>query len=383
MQTDNGIELSVSTNGTNTVRTIPAENESDPLAVVFYNPRHMCPFLGQGGDAKTSFAYPTPRNLCYQVTPATTVKAQKQQAYCLTEQHVHCPLYQQSSAVGLPSKKGAFLMGLRELFSSSSTNTDSAGSSRGPSLEQLIILLIGGIGFLVILLVLLAGWRNREILVGLVPTRPTVMPTSTEILATPTEALAAALADTVTPTSSPIPATATLTDTPTATPNPTLTSTPTPTASRTPSPIPTMTASNTPTPSATPTDTPIPPTATNTPTNTATPVLCGPPAGWIRYTVQSGDTLFNLSQRLGVTIAQLQFANCLGNSTRILVGQRLWVPFTPPPRATNTPLPATATDTPTATATAHMTNTPVPTETQPPPTATIPPTATSTPEPYP
>lgn len=83
---------------------------------------------------------------------------------------------------------------------------------------------------------------------------------------------------------------------------------------------------------------------------------CGPPPGWVFYTIRSGDTLFDLARRLGVTVPQLQFANCLGNSTMIRAGYKLYVPFIPvvtavvPPTDTPQPQPSdTATIMPSAT----------------------------------
>ena len=64
---------------------------------------------------------------------------------------------------------------------------------------------------------------------------------------------------------------------------------------------------------------------------TQTPVPCGPPASWITYFVQPGDTLYHLSQIDGVTVTELQRANCLGASTILHTGQILhvppWAPF--------------------------------------------------------
>jgi LysM repeat protein len=129
---------------------------------------------------------------------------------------------------------------------------------------------------------------------------------------------------------------------------------------------------------------------------TQTSIPCGPPPGWVRYIVRPGDTLTSLSQAFGVSIAQLQFANCMpANQYYLVVGQTIWVPNV----ATHTPR-ATATHTltpvviifPTLTSTASVTPPPttIPTFTAtptdsptPPPTATVaspttPPTATPT-----
>lgn len=68
--------------------------------------------------------------------------------------------------------------------------------------------------------------------------------------------------------------------------------------------------------------------ATSIPTSTRVP--CGPPFGWVRYTVQQGDTLYHIATMYGITTTQLQQANCLGSSTTIHPGQLLWVPNRPP-----------------------------------------------------
>lgn len=130
---------------------------------------------------------------------------------------------------------------------------------------------------------------------------------------------------------------------------------------------------------------------------TPTAVPCGAPAGWILYTVQRGDTLYNLASRLGITIESIRRANCMSGYT-IYVGKPLYLPARPPtPTRTPTSIPtATATVFPTMTATPSpfptgtltplpspsATFTPSPTLTWTPvPTATTPVTPTATPTP--
>ena len=130
------------------------------------------------------------------------------------------------------------------------------------------------------------------------------------------------------------------------------------------------------------------------PLPTLTAIPCGAPFGWVQIIVQPGDTLFHISQLYGVTVSQLQRANCLGYSTTLITGQRLWVPnvvtstpsatpiniefdtLTPLPTAQRTPSPPTSTPEP-PTATATATDVP-PSETPPPPTD-IPPSETPLP----
>jgi LysM repeat protein len=62
------------------------------------------------------------------------------------------------------------------------------------------------------------------------------------------------------------------------------------------------------------------------PMPTQTPLPCGAPHSWIVYTVRPGDTLYRLSIAYGITVAELQRANCLGSSTLLHTGQLLYVP---------------------------------------------------------
>jgi len=114
---------------------------------------------------------------------------------------------------------------------------------------------------------------------------------------------------------------------------------------------------------------PTTPTVTQTsliPSDTIPPIPCGPPSGWVQYIIQPGDTLHSLSTALGVTIQQLQLANCMGTSTILYAGSPFFVPFLPAtriPAATATPLPI-FTDTPVIPPTQEASLTPEPTQTE-------------------
>lgn len=120
----------------------------------------------------------------------------------------------------------------------------------------------------------------------------------------------------------------------------------------------------------------LPPAPTNTrapapaqsATDTAAPTArpCGPPPGWVLYTVKPGDTLYRLSVVLGVSVGQLQMANCLSSPNLIQAGSVIYVPFLP--KASSTPTATQRPKQPTATKTA------VP----PSPTTAVPPSATPT-----
>jgi LysM repeat protein len=71
----------------------------------------------------------------------------------------------------------------------------------------------------------------------------------------------------------------------------------------------------------------LPPTSTpSISPATVTPIPCGPSWGWVPYVVRYGDTLFKLSLAYGVSVPQIQFANCMGSSTYIRAGQSLYLP---------------------------------------------------------
>ena len=108
-----------------------------------------------------------------------------------------------------------------------------------------------------------------------------------------------------------------------------------------------------------------------------------PPRGWTIYTVKAGDTLYRLSRDLGVTVAQLQNANCLGSSSLIRNGQKLYVPFLPPtsapPTSTLTQVEASPTIEPATPTVAPPTATLTAPPPSPVPTSTIPPTPSPAP----
>ena len=82
-----------------------------------------------------------------------------------------------------------------------------------------------------------------------------------------------------------------------------------------------------------------PPPTTPQPDNTLVPPAiptspppssgCGPPASWVTYIVQPGDTVYSISSAYSITVNQLLYANCL-TSTAIYPGQQLWVPNVTP-----------------------------------------------------
>lgn len=127
-------------------------------------------------------------------------------------------------------------------------------------------------------------------------------------------------------------------------------------------------------------------TPTSTPTKmppTATPTQCviDPPAGWVAYVVQAGDSLYDLALRHGTTIYEVRQVNCL-SSDAISPGQQLYLPALPPTATPTWTLVPSSTltapaVTPTSTLTVEVTPSPTTEET---PTPTIEVTSTPTDE---
>ena len=121
---------------------------------------------------------------------------------------------------------------------------------------------------------------------------------------------------------------------PTATSEP-ITNTPIPSITPTSIQTPTNEPSATPTPANTAADTLA---GTNTPSATSTETgVCVPvqPLGWIVYTIQANDALFNLALEAGTTVEYVQEVNCLANDA-LSIGQTIFLPVPP---VTNTPTP--------------------------------------------
>ena len=362
-----------------------------------------CPHLGLADDDRTAFAFPVAANHCYRVDPPVPVKLHYQSTYCLNEQHTACPIYRQQQRVSLPPN------GRRN---GGGHFSPAAVRARLPSLPSPVALATrarslpwpAGLGTRVkaralpllalamALLILLLFWYNRTEMARTLAGPPAGAREQALPAAAPSGIMPGAI---VTPT-----ATATASPTPwPPTPLP-----PTATLAKTTTPFRALATAGAAVEDGRPTATAtqsFPPGPAATTAAASTTTRCGPPAGWVLYRVQPGDTLFRLSLRAGTALSRLQQANCLGRSVRIYTGQALYVPSTlSPPSPTAAPAEtATATSPPRSTATSPAppptaapptppplppTATPVPpTATSPPPTATAPPTATLLPSPTP
>jgi len=303
-------------------------------------PTKVCPYLGLLQDSQTTLAFPSASNLCYNARPLASPNLEYQRSFCLAgRQHTLCPVFTRSELAPLPPEI------------SGSPATRLAGTPVNKRLLLLILLacVVLILGILGMIWLFKGQHSSNAALAGKSPS--------------------------TTPTSGGLPlATATFSITNIAiTPNLELSATP---ATLTPSA--TTNQSATPLTSQTPTPTPTPTKMSITPLPIRTTVPCGSPNTWVVYIVQPGDSLFHISQIYGITVADLQRANCLGSSTSLHSGQILyvppWAPIAPSPTTIIIVVPTSIpTDTqifiqPTDTATEP----PVPTATEPPVPTDIP-----------
>lgn len=306
--------------------------------------QQYCPYIGLENDADTHLTYPSVRHICHRACPKQAVNPAHQQAYCLTSIHHQCPVFLQPVESPLPFELRAF------------------PSRRKPG-RRVVLMAVGLVVLIALILVVALGaW-------GLLakPAEPSISPSWSPV-GLPTS--------TFSPTPRPI-FTATSPVTPALSPSTTV-----------------DVASSTLNPPASPSITsPVILAPTARPSLTPGAQACTPPAGWVIYVVRSGDTLYRLAQLYGVSVARLQQANCMGTSTILIAGTRLYVPnvptrtYTPVSTPAHTLVPtSTATESlPSLTPTLYPTN--IPTFTLPPthtPTASLPTdTPTGTPVPYP
>jgi hypothetical protein len=118
---------------------------------------------------------------------------------------------------------------------------------------------------------------------------------------------------------------------------------------------------------------PILPVTPNAALNSTDPA-CTAPEGWILYTVLPADSIIRLSLFFGISVVELQSANCLEGDDVLQAGDQIYVPS----NLTSTSTPDNPSPTPTATLLPEPTSSPGPT-----PTATLQPAPTSSPRPKP
>ena len=305
----------------------------------------VCPRLGMLGDRLTSYAYPHPGNACNAVDPACPVHLEHQVSACLSGKYQTCSLYhfhRRGQSTACPAQRLP-----TGVLNQALVLERSRSLRQRPFLAILVTVLVAGLLYtfynvwMPSMVVDLPG-AGREAPVG-APTRSATSPllspqTGTSLTPSPL------------PSATPLDIVGLLETPPGSTPGPA---------------------------TASPTRTPLP---------TAAPAGCIPRTGWQVYTVQPGDTLYRLSQVLGIRVDDIRQANCLGPGDIITAGQQLYLPgqpSLPPARPTRTSPPPTQLPTqapsptprPTDTPPSANTPPPPPTDTPPPP----PPTSTSSP----
>ena len=65
---------------------------------------NICPFLGLLEDRETALSFPADGNYCHKADPPGAIKIEHQRVYCLTAQHVQCPMYLNPEEDPLPAE---------------------------------------------------------------------------------------------------------------------------------------------------------------------------------------------------------------------------------------------------------------------------------------
>lgn len=167
-----------------------------------------CMYRGLARDREVRLSFPAPATCCYKAQPPGAVAMSHQESFCLSAQHINCPVFEAAQPVPLPP-------------------TIAAPPERGGR-RRLLVGMAGLIGLALIAVALLwVSGRGRSKTPGVTPGET---PTGVNLFAL---TLTAAAQPSITPTPPP-------------------TRTPTPTATTLPSPTPTPTSMPTPTPTPTP-----------------------------------------------------------------------------------------------------------------------------------
>lgn len=237
----------------------------------------VCPLLALAADGRSVVDGVDPGHACHALDEPMPLERQQQAQLCLTARHDRCPRYLQHVARrgGTPGRVAVAdgFVSTRMVLAPEPVWRGIAGRARGGRSGR-----VAAAGGAVLALSVAGAALAGPALDG-----------SLSVLDT------AALVIGPSPTASSLPV---------ASSGPRPTATPT----ESPSPLPSLT----PTPSATPSPTVVP---TAVPTATPAPVQT--------YVVQEGDTLAEIAQRFGTTVAALQAANEIEDPNQITIGQTL------------------------------------------------------------
>lgn len=252
------------------------------------HPESVCPFLGMVEDSQTYYQYASNWNQCHRPARPSSVSMQHQAEYCLSAEHVNCPVFKSDWEGEFPVQFTSHHGGRR-------TSQDAAG--QGALSRRSLLLVLAAILIILVAIGAVLAWR---------------LPAVRGILGldnTPAEETAGAgVGQTATAALEP-----TATAPPTASPPPTQTPPPTETAM----------------PSATPapTETPLP---TNTPFPTPGPGFetpFGPDLGFLIHVVQPGESFTSIAQAFSTTSEVLQAINPTIEGASLWAGRQIVVPI--------------------------------------------------------
>jgi hypothetical protein len=250
-----------------------------------------CEYLGAGIDPTVSFGFASPNNYCYHASPPEAIRLSHQERVCLPANFKNCPVYQPDWHGPLPQEISA----------------NPQGSRRGMVYFAALIIGVGVVLLMLWYASTLVFTKNRLFLPA-IQSYPKAFAHVQESL-------------TVTSTAVPTPASLIF---------------PTNTQIL---PSATLTAAVTPLETLDPTETSIP-----TETHTPTTIACAPPADWVAYTVQPGDSLALFRKIYNLRKIELLAFNCIPTQEEVSVGQIFYLPYLPPtkiPASNNSELPVT------------------------------------------
>ena len=207
-----------------------------------------CSYLGMPDDPTTALEFASDGNFCYHALPAAPPNAAHQKAFCLTDQHIYCPILLHAEKKPLPQNVA--------LLKNKVSFWENPANRR--IILTVLVLLFSSIlvGVLSLTGILSAASAVPDGTITVNSDSPTIVATN--------NSLSIGSSD--------------------------LTAEPTSDQNR-------------------------------------TEVVCTPPDGWSLYTVIPTDSIYRLSLIFGISVAQLEAANCLAEGDSIRPGDLMYVPL--------------------------------------------------------
>lgn len=274
--------------------------------------RVRCPFVGLADDQQSRFSFPHPAHRCFGLRRPKAIAPPYQTTFCLTPSYAGCTIYRRVAAGGGQPvvARGA------DVDAVARAGTAPAERIKPPATRS-PVWLVAGVSVLLVVAAVLA-YRIVTAGGGLM---------AGSLTTTPEPPVAVATAEVpVTPEESIQPDQTLSGGTPGATAppgTPIATSTATAPASALPSASPSSSASASPAGPISPSPAP---SVRATPTSQVASASPTVGVGFLRYTVQAGDSLSGIALRYGVSIAEIARLNAIKERSLILVGQQLIIP---------------------------------------------------------